>query len=351
MEKKTSFSMDVSYAAKGIAIILMLIHHLFSCFPDFVEKYSVSTLKIGTERLMEFSAHAKVCVAIFVFVTAYGIALSFKENGCIQSAKKRFFKLEKNFWVVFLIAVATCFLRPDRLSVYLGGGLKMAPFFFLADGTGFASLLASPTYNETWWYMSLAILLIFLIPLLTWLYSRLGILIVAVTAFLPYLGVPYTAATYYLFTAVLGIWLAKSDFLTRLKTRFAQTGARVFAVLLCILAFVLCFYLRIRTGYVYWLDGFAALALCTGLFVLMDLGVFRFPVLKFLGRYSMNIFLIHTLLFEYYFPDFIYSFKNWILITLVLLVFSLAVSIGIDFLQKRVLAIKLHTEVQNETRD
>lgn len=364
MEKKPGFSIQVTYAAKGIAIILMLIHHLFSCSPEFVEKYNVSTWLISRERLMEFSANCKVCVAVFVFLTAYGIALSVKpEKDFLQAAKKRFFKLEKNFWVVFVIAIATCFLRPDHLSVYLSGGAKLAPLYFVLDGAGLANLVGSPSYNETWWYLSLAILLIFLIPVMAKLFSRIGIAMVVIFAFLPYLGIPYTAASYYLFTASLGIWLAYSNLLEKLRLRIAGMPGRILAAAGCALCFLLLFYLRIRTGYAYWLDGFMALVLCVLLFVVIDPGQNaeanpgqnsgqaskqekgrrRLPVLTFIGKYSMNIFLIHTLIFEYYFTDFIYSFGNWLIITLVLLAVSLILSIGIHQIQARAAIVKIHT--------
>lgn len=53
----------------------------------------------------------------------------------------------------------------------------------------------------------------------------------------------------------------------------------------------------------------------------------------FIGKHSMNIFLIHTLIFEYYFMDFIYGFKHWLLILVALLVISLIVSIIIEYLK------------------
>ena len=48
-------------------------------------------------------------------------------------------------------------------------------------------------------------------------------------------------------------------------------------------------------------------------------------IFQYLGKHSMNIFMIHTFIFAYFYRDFIYSFKYPILIFLVLLVFSLGV--------------------------
>jgi hypothetical protein len=57
-------------------------------------------------------------------------------------------------------------------------------------------------------------------------------------------------------------------------------------------------------------------------------------ILIYLGKHSMNIFLTHTFIRYYYLSDFIYSFKHFILINLVLLVLSLLLSIAIEYLKK-----------------
>ncbi len=49
----------------------------------------------------------------------------------------------------------------------------------------------------------------------------------------------------------------------------------------------------------------------------------------------MNIFLIHTLIYWYYFPGLIYSLKNWFLILAALTLSSLAVSITVEKIKKR----------------
>ena len=48
----------------------------------------------------------------------------------------------------------------------------------------------------------------------------------------------------------------------------------------------------------------------------------------------MNIFLLHTFLFKYYFEEFIYSFRNWLAVTAMLLVISLVISIVLERIQR-----------------
>lgn len=56
--------------------------------------------------------------------------------------------------------------------------------------------------------------------------------------------------------------------------------------------------------------------------------------LRFLGKHATNMFLIHTFIYYYYYPDFIYSFHYAWLILPVLLCVSLGVSIVIELLKK-----------------
>ena len=65
---------------------------------------------------------------------------------------------------------------------------------------------------------------------------------------------------------------------------------------------------------------------------IIDLPIVR-HVLIYLGKHSMNIFLIHTFIRYYYFADLTYSFKHFVLIVLFLLGSSLAVSYVIEGLK------------------
>lgn len=78
--------------------------------------------------------------------------------------------------------------------------------------------------------------------------------------------------------------------------------------------------------------------LCTELHEL-PIGINR--ILEYCGKHSMNIFLVHTLIFEYYFTEFIYGFKHWILVVLALLISSLLVSIVVEKLKQIVKFNKL----------
>jgi peptidoglycan/LPS O-acetylase OafA/YrhL len=56
--------------------------------------------------------------------------------------------------------------------------------------------------------------------------------------------------------------------------------------------------------------------------------------LIFLGKHSMNIYLVHTFIRAYYFRDFLYSFRYAPIIVVLLMGISVAISIVIEALKK-----------------
>ncbi|MDO4489588.1 MAG: acyltransferase [Lachnospiraceae bacterium] len=334
--ERVFFSKNVTLAAKGIGAILMLNHHLFSCFPEYVDQYQVSSRLFSMDTVMRFSIFSKICVAIFVVLSAYGMTLSFDRSrgSGTQYVKRRLFRLEAGFWPVFFLATATFFLREDHLGVYLASGKGNGLLYYVIDGLGLASFLGTPTYNETWWYMSLAILMVFLVPVLVKLYDAAGICVLGLLVMAPYLGVAMTPSVMYLCSIAIGIWLARGNLLDRVQA-ITATGVGKGVFLVGMLAVLLALYRYRDPLAAAWLsDGAAALVIILILFVLVDEMKLPLPVLRWIGKHSMNVFLIHTLLLEYYFRDVVYRGKNWFLILLVLLVMSLTASVLVEMLKQ-----------------
>lgn len=340
-EKKQAFSKVVSLEMKGLAVILMLVHHLFSCFPDLMEKYQVSTAPLSYVRLMEISTQGKVCVGMFVFLSAYGMTISMRGKGRqerIQYTKKRYLKLIVSFLVIYAASLLAAISSGNRLTGYFGEGIVKGLLNILFDALGIANIMGSPTLNETWWYMSVAVLLIFILPLLLSLYEKFGICVPVVVAMASYLGMPQTTFTEYLFVCSIGIWAARSQTVEKLLA-YLESIKRSVPVRLGMIAgnamiVLILMYIRMKWGYTYWIDAAVAFAVALELFLLTDLCGWKLRALIIIGKYSMNIFLLHTFLFKYYFEEFIYSFRNWLAVTAVLLVISLVISIVLERIQR-----------------
>ena len=152
---------------KGIAIIAMLCHHVYTCQPEWVEAYPFFLTTLGVL--------GKVCVAIFLFCSGYGLAvqydktidsaLTFKKKICttIKFIIKRLIKFYSAYWFVFLIFVPITIAFFDRpLSAPYGESAN--PFFgVMLDLFG---LQGFRSYNITWWFNKLIILLYVVFPIL-----------------------------------------------------------------------------------------------------------------------------------------------------------------------------------------
>ncbi len=327
------FSKEVTSASKGLAVILMLAHHLFYCCPELSELYNVHSTIFSLKEIYKISEVCKLCVAVFVFLTAYGMTAGGADRKL--DPVRRLKRLMVPFWIVYIAAIFTYFLREDHLAIYLNEGRFKGILSMVIDALGLANMTGTPTYNETWWYMTLAILLIFMLPIIIRLYNRFGLSVLGLSVFIPYFWADTSSpALAYLFPAVLGIWAANSSYFEKLQN-FGKTKTIFLPLIGSAALFALCCAVRGKIGLIYWADTLSALFLITFLFLLVDCTPLKLRVLTFLGRYSMNIFLVHTLLFEYYFPKQIYAPGNWLLIVLVLLLSSLAIAVLLTPLQNQ----------------
>lgn len=73
------FTKEETNFCKGIAIIMMLFHHLFNDFEEYAG-HPVDYRPFTGERLMFLALLCKVCVAIFVFLSGYGIAAVYERK-------------------------------------------------------------------------------------------------------------------------------------------------------------------------------------------------------------------------------------------------------------------------------
>lgn len=349
----TTFDKKDSQALKGLAILMMLFHHCFYTKDRFAQ-YNVNFFPFSMEGAMDLAAFCKICVALFVFISGYGIAVSMSKcKTHLESRKKttsRFISLMMNFWIVYILSViATAIIRPELFKVYdntkpgLDTYLPAIVTNVVLDFFGVSELCGTPTLNATWWYMSLALIIIAVTPILVEINKRYGSLALIITGF--FLRYVYMRLNFdmtrYIPILIMGIIFADNNLLGKLKTNnWAKVGALDYMLKLAVFTPLLwlAYYIRIRNR----VSGVFA-EVCECLVPLITIIFFVVIVFKikpiriilgFLGKYSTNIFLTHTFIRYYFFQDFTYSFGNAYLIFLVLLGTSLALGIAVSLLQK-----------------
>lgn len=220
-------SKNDSLALKGIAILMMYVHH-FYLSPDRWAGYAVDFFPLTADMTVYFAEFFKTCVCIFVFITGYGMTQSLKKNhpdfnispqDTLSYTRHRLISLLSNFIFVYLLVITVSFPTGRFFEIYGRSGSSV--LYVLVDMFGLAKLFKTPTYVGTWWYMSLAIVLIVLFPLFVKLYRQYRWIFVFAVMLLPRflnLKVANTNLLHYTFAMVLGMYCAQSDLFTRWKT-------------------------------------------------------------------------------------------------------------------------------------
>lgn len=352
------FTKKDTMAMKGIAIIMMLVHHCFFETSRY-EGYNIAFFPLNERYTVIIATFFKICVGIFVFLSGFGITKSIIKisKGDLadkQTIKrivfKRYITLMLGFIFVFILSQGACwFANRRQIEVYKSNNIFNSISYFIADGLGVANLFGTPTLNGTWWYMSLAIIIVVITPLLYNLIKKYGLIIILLLNIFitQVLKVDNYDITRWFTILILGIYSADTDLLVRMKNFYTNTTTRK------IIKFVI--YTILLLGAVLFREklNYTFLEIRDGLIPMIFIGYcyeFILPikyltnVLQFLGKHSMNIFLTHTFIRYYYFKDFTYYFKYSVLIVLVLLGVSIIISIVIELLKK---AIKYNEFIEN----
>ena len=189
---------------KGIALLLLLFHHLF-----WKNNGLYVDITFADHNLVQaIGEWSKLCVAIFVFLSGYGLTVQAQKSSNPIKLKQfywhRFSKLLLNYWFIWLVFVPIgIYVFDYSFSDAYGNHLFIK---FLLDFFGIISAFGIYGYNATCWFYSCIILLYLLFPFLYRAYkvnSFLAVLIVLVGTFLP---IPlFIIARNYLPSFLLGI--------------------------------------------------------------------------------------------------------------------------------------------------
>lgn len=331
--------------AKGVGICMLLMYHLFYK-EEVVYEYSPSFFPLGYENIYLLISGMKMCVCIFVFLTSYGISaqigdLESRDIVSKQSAG-RFVRLMEKFIVASIFAMLLCFLfDKEKFSVY-GTGVEGA-FNMAVDGLGLEAYFHTPTICNTWWYISFAYMLVFLVPFCCYLYNKLGNVILAVVFFLPvYLNLEESSIGLYLLSVFFGIFFHKNDCIIKfrkwtekedgfLRVKIVQNGIKF---LICILMLGAFFWIRQYEKAIFLIDTFGAIIIVLFSYSYLS----KIPIINYvlqkLGKYSLYIFVLHTVIKDIWINQ-IFSLNSAWVMWGILLAVSYICAWCLDILEKK----------------
>lgn len=335
-ETRLNYSRIDTNIAKGIAVILLLNHHLFYLVKD------VPPLINGFSIIHFFANVSKVCVAIFVFLSGYGLSKSWKDDSLLFFLKKRFIKFFLNYWIMWLLFVPLNILFFERtISVVYGDHILIK---LLINLLGLHFFFGYYGFNPTWWFASLIVSLYCLFPFIKLLIDKykmasllLTVPLLFITVDIPVIEVDFILP--WLFPFALGIFSSNTSLLCSLKHffLFSKKFKIVKDISLILILFILILYRQfgfILTGI--RIDGLLGFAIILWAYIYIRPHSYLGRFLNMLGAHSFNIFLFHTFIFMYYFPAFFSNKDYSIMLLFVLLISCLAISIAVEWLKNKV---------------
>ena len=338
------FDKNASLALKGIAIILMMIHHNFRDTSLF-STFSISFFPFSERSVVSFAYACKICVSLFAFISGYGLYFSYKSSKTDSTRwfLYRYIKTFSGYWFVWGLSAVICQIINGRTSAILfKDGYARGIINTLIDFLGLHSLFSTPSINGTWWYMSAAAVFIIMIPVLYQLRDSALLVLIGSVFFIRVFhnGSSFTGGnSVYAFITpfILGfIFADKKLFDKILLIGEGKPSVKVYKAIVEIWLIILLFklYPKIPIDY-FWELHFCIFPIIVIIFCVEFIVQIRSlrKILIFLGKHSMNVFLVHTFIRAYYLRDLTYSFGHFLLISLFLLSVSIFLSVMIEQLK------------------
>lgn len=147
-KNEASFSKEMTGMLKGIAIMLMFVHHFFT-FPNWYPgTVDYSSWCITFTRY--FCAPTKICVGIFAFITGYFYYYGKKKD--FRYSVRKIHQLLLRYWIIALPLILLSIAA--GVYTFTPGGFAMEMFGITSDVMKFA------------WYVYFYIILMFFLPVL-----------------------------------------------------------------------------------------------------------------------------------------------------------------------------------------
>ena len=303
------FSVRQTHILKGIAVLLLLVHHG-------LDPVSKELSGFAGRLAVNGVSYAKLCVAVFALLSGYGMYLSYerREKPMARFVLAHILKLYAVFLLAALvqIAVVAC-LRGGLAAIYP----ERPAFFMLLDVLAFSYHAGTPKFVNAWWYVTATLIYYCLFPLFYAVVRRLRYGNLALLALLAaaVFVLPMTSIRVYGCVFVTGMIFAERDVFNWFLNLYKESAPAFWAKLFgCLAVFAGLSLLRQKfladTRMAYYGDWLIALAL------ILLVGVFtcrwmpkRAWLLELTGRYSFEIYLVHSAFIKH-FPGYVYITRD-----------------------------------------
>ena len=324
------FSVKYTNIIKGFAICLLLLHHLF-----YNSNESIIDIWIGSYQLSNIlGLYGKVCVAIFLILSGYGIYRSYNSNKAYQNIlvfyKKHLTKIYLNYWLIWLIFVpfGVFVLKITLIDIYKENIIKN----FIINFLGLQYYFGTLSYNNTWWFIGLIVGLYILFPVLYYFMEKIPVFLYAICIGCMFIPLKFGLISFEMFrfnllSFIAGMVLARYNIIEKHQRR--KHSIYIYLAQLLLLFLLRYFGVNMNIQ----IDTFIGILLIFIIFEYVDKLSAISNIMELLGKHSFNIFMLHTFIIKIYFHNFIYMFKLPIVIFLISIIICLILSICIEFIK------------------
>lgn len=350
--KKYSFTIENTNGLKGISIIFLLMYHCFSnedrmtvTGTDIIVKF----WPLSKETVMYMSSSMFICVGIFAFLSVYGLTLSMKKHfpdfnftgkDATLYVIRRYLIILSMFFIPFLFCeIVTVILGHTERY---GTNIADRTGNFLLDMFCLGDIFRSKLLVQTWWYLSLLVVLTIFTPVLIQLYKRYHWLSIAIFFVFGQMFFD-TGRNMLRWLAVVpvAICFADQQVLERIRAFQVVKNPQLNKVLKFLIMTSLMVLLTIvrKTPWsvrhvLFLMNCLVTISvICWSYEFLIELPIIK-QILVFLGKHSADIFFVHSLIRQIWFKGVLYSLESVWLIFFTLLIVSLLISMCFDLFKK-----------------
>lgn len=345
MEEK-KFTKEDTALSKGVAVCLLIIHHLFWNVPNI--GYQINGIALS----QRIGIIGKVCVSMFLILSGIGVYESSKKNFKIKEFYlKRISKLYINYiFVVLTSTIVGVMFFYKEFTATLGTGIQGLKNFILTC-TGMQYIIGYQGFNGAWWFITIIIICYIVYPVIKQNVNKYGEVIILISLSLTFLydiptgKIKLFEIISWLFPFILGVYLAYKDIFFKIKNNIENNKTFIKKIIL-FLILVLMLYIRQaippQGGIAIKLDYFLAFMLILNLYLYKCKLKYSKKILIYLGMNSMNIYFIHMFITTYYMKNITYRLKYPIIIFTFTLLVSLLWSNILEIIK---IHIKLNSRI------
>lgn len=310
---------------KGLALLMMFFVHInWTNYENLIN--------IGGVPLMSYFAKLSAPVEIFTILGGYGLCYVYQNSD--KNHYTRILRLYIHYWIIIVVFCSIGHFI--EITGKYPGSLKD----IILNVSSFHT-----TWNYECWFLFPYSLLSISYPMIFKFYDKINSILVFFVAlllfgisgyFISFYHVQYKESSPFLYNSLyvfflllpftLGYLMKRMSFVEKMATfvqkRFVYKLIPILLILLCILI-----KLQMRTSSI---TPFYSLGIIVGFVMIIK----SFQPFEFIGKHSMNMWMIHTWFIYYLFPSFFGGIKYSILLLAILLMVCIACSLLVNFIAK-----------------